>query len=196
MERAKRRLLMNVKCKLLAMAGGFTKATSQALPPEVLFPNFCTSTVCATPATWGVRSCPEVRLGHEDMARRHFSNAGLLKKKQNHGRFTGNVRHADPVSMRHESCRFRSCVVFTSSQRDAHCQCLASLLTDSLGAGTGSATAALRGGAQSVDQVRELGNIFVDDGSNLYGEPIGRFSSDDSAVKTDVPLLHEEMNMN
>jgi hypothetical protein len=62
MERAEWLLLMNVKCKLLAMVGGFIGAISQALFPEVLFPNFCISTVYATPATWGVRSCPELRL--------------------------------------------------------------------------------------------------------------------------------------
>src|SRR5260370_36607112 len=43
MERAEWLLLMNIKCKLLAMAGGFTRAIAQALFPEVLFPNFCTS---------------------------------------------------------------------------------------------------------------------------------------------------------
>ncbi len=36
-------LLMNVECKLLAMGCGFTMAISQALFPEVLFANFCTS---------------------------------------------------------------------------------------------------------------------------------------------------------
>jgi hypothetical protein len=30
--------LMNIKCKLLAMSGGFAGTISQALPPEVLFP--------------------------------------------------------------------------------------------------------------------------------------------------------------
>jgi hypothetical protein len=40
---------MNIKCKLLAMAGGFTGTISQALPPEVLFPNLYTSTVHVTP---------------------------------------------------------------------------------------------------------------------------------------------------
>jgi hypothetical protein len=45
MERAEWLLLMNIKCKLLAMAGGFTSAIAQALFPEVLFPNFCTSTL-------------------------------------------------------------------------------------------------------------------------------------------------------
>jgi len=29
---------MNIKCKLLAMSGGFTGTISQALPLEVLFP--------------------------------------------------------------------------------------------------------------------------------------------------------------
>jgi hypothetical protein len=57
MERAKWLLLMNVKGKLQAMGWGFTTGISQALFPEVLFPNFCTST--GTPATWGVRTCPE-----------------------------------------------------------------------------------------------------------------------------------------
>jgi hypothetical protein len=33
--------------------GGFTRATLQALFPEVLFPNFCTSTVYATPRDVG-----------------------------------------------------------------------------------------------------------------------------------------------
>jgi len=36
---------------------GFTTGILQALFPEVLFPNFCTST--GTPATRGVRTCPE-----------------------------------------------------------------------------------------------------------------------------------------
>jgi hypothetical protein len=40
MERAEWLLLMNIKCKLLAMAGGFTMTISQALFPEVLFPTF------------------------------------------------------------------------------------------------------------------------------------------------------------
>jgi hypothetical protein len=53
MERAEWLLLMNIKCKLLAMAGGFTRAILQALFPEVLFPNFCTSAVCATPPRRG-----------------------------------------------------------------------------------------------------------------------------------------------
>lgn len=44
MERAEWHLLMNVKFKLLAMAGGFARA----LFPEILFPNFCTSTVYAS----------------------------------------------------------------------------------------------------------------------------------------------------
>jgi hypothetical protein len=35
MERAEWLLLMNVKCKLVAMGGGFTVAISQALFPEV-----------------------------------------------------------------------------------------------------------------------------------------------------------------
>jgi len=38
MERAEWLLLMNTKCKLLAMEGHFTRAISQALFPEVLFP--------------------------------------------------------------------------------------------------------------------------------------------------------------
>jgi hypothetical protein len=45
---------------------------------------------------------------------------GLVEEKQNHGRLTGNIRYADPISMRDENCRSRSCVVFTSSQGDAH----------------------------------------------------------------------------
>jgi hypothetical protein len=49
MERAEWRPLMNVRCKLLAMGGGFTRETLQALFPEILFPNFCTSTVYALP---------------------------------------------------------------------------------------------------------------------------------------------------
>ncbi len=49
MERAEWLLIINVKCNLLAIARGFTKAISQALFPEVLFPNFYTSTVYATP---------------------------------------------------------------------------------------------------------------------------------------------------
>src|SRR5712692_8164826 len=53
MERAEWLLLMNIKCKLLAMAGGFTGAISQELFPEDLFPNFCTSTVYATPRDVG-----------------------------------------------------------------------------------------------------------------------------------------------
>ena len=53
MERAEWLLLMNTKCKLLAMAGDFTRAISQALFPKVLFPNFCTSTVHATPRDVG-----------------------------------------------------------------------------------------------------------------------------------------------
>ena len=53
LERAEWLLLMNIKCKLLAMAGGFTRAISQGLFPEVLFPNFCTSTVYATPRDVG-----------------------------------------------------------------------------------------------------------------------------------------------
>jgi hypothetical protein len=40
---------MNIKCKLLAMAGGFTGTISQALPPQVLFPSFYISTVHVTP---------------------------------------------------------------------------------------------------------------------------------------------------
>ena len=36
LERAEWLLLMNIKCKLLAMAGGFTGAISQALFPEFL----------------------------------------------------------------------------------------------------------------------------------------------------------------
>src|SRR5271168_11099 len=59
--------------------------------------------------------------GREDMARRHCSNAGLLKKNRIMAGSLRNVRHADPVSMRDENCRSRSGVVFTSSQRDAHC---------------------------------------------------------------------------
>jgi hypothetical protein len=39
LERAEWLLLMNIKCKLLAMAGGFTGAISQAL-----FPGFCSQT--------------------------------------------------------------------------------------------------------------------------------------------------------
>lgn len=42
------------------LTGGFAGTISQALFPEFLIPNFCTSTVYATPATWGVRSCPEI----------------------------------------------------------------------------------------------------------------------------------------
>ncbi len=53
MERAEWLLLMNIKCKLLAMAGGFTGAISQALFPEVLFPTFFTSTVHTTPRDVG-----------------------------------------------------------------------------------------------------------------------------------------------
>ncbi len=53
MERAEWLLLMNIKCKLLAMAGGFTRAIAQALFPEVLFPIFCTSTVYVTPRDVG-----------------------------------------------------------------------------------------------------------------------------------------------
>jgi hypothetical protein len=53
MERAEWLLLMNIKCKLLAMAGGFTRAIAQAVFPEVLFPKFCTSTVYATPPRRG-----------------------------------------------------------------------------------------------------------------------------------------------
>ena len=53
MERVEWLLLMNIKCKLLAMAGGFTRAISQALFPGVLFPNFCTSTDYATPRDVG-----------------------------------------------------------------------------------------------------------------------------------------------
>jgi hypothetical protein len=38
MERAEWLLLMNIKCKLLATAGGFTSAIAQALFPEVFVP--------------------------------------------------------------------------------------------------------------------------------------------------------------
>jgi hypothetical protein len=53
MERAEWLLLMNVKCKLLAMAGGFTMAISQALFPEVLFPILYTSPDHVTPRDVG-----------------------------------------------------------------------------------------------------------------------------------------------
>jgi hypothetical protein len=53
MERAEWLLLMDVKCKLLAMAGGSTRALAQALFPEVLFPNFSSSTVYAAPRDVG-----------------------------------------------------------------------------------------------------------------------------------------------
>jgi len=56
MERAEWLLLMNVKRKLLAMAGDFTGAISQARFPEVLFPNFALQQSMPPPATWGVRS--------------------------------------------------------------------------------------------------------------------------------------------
>jgi hypothetical protein len=70
MERAEWLRLMNVKCKLLAMGDGFTRAISQALFPEVLFPNFCTSTVYAIPRDMGrsdlsrsLRDVSEARVG-------------------------------------------------------------------------------------------------------------------------------------
>jgi hypothetical protein len=53
MERAEWLLLMNVKCKLLAMGCGFTMAISQALFPEVLFPILYTSTDHVTPRDVG-----------------------------------------------------------------------------------------------------------------------------------------------
>jgi hypothetical protein len=59
MERAEWLLLMTVKCKLLAAGCGFTMAISQAPFPEVSFPNSCTSTVSATPATWGLSRTEE-----------------------------------------------------------------------------------------------------------------------------------------
>jgi len=57
--------------------------------------------------------------GREDMARRHCSNAGLLKKNRI---MAGSLEtFATPIQF---PCGMkmspRSCVVFTSSQRDAH----------------------------------------------------------------------------
>jgi hypothetical protein len=46
-------LLVNVECKLLALAGGFTMAISQALFPEVLFPILYTSPDHVTPRDVG-----------------------------------------------------------------------------------------------------------------------------------------------
>jgi hypothetical protein len=54
---------MNIECKLLAMTDGFTGAISQALPPEVCSQSFTLQPSMSLPATWGVRGCPEVRLG-------------------------------------------------------------------------------------------------------------------------------------
>jgi hypothetical protein len=65
MERAEWLLLMNVKCKLVAMGGGFTVAISQALFPEV-----CSQTLTLQqslpPRDVGVRSCPESGSGKSD----------------------------------------------------------------------------------------------------------------------------------
>ena len=46
-------LLVNVECKLLALAGGFNMAISQALFPEVLFPILYTSPDHVTPRDVG-----------------------------------------------------------------------------------------------------------------------------------------------
>ncbi len=51
MERAERLLAINVKCNLLAMAGGFTRAISQALFPEVCSQTFALQQSMPTPAT-------------------------------------------------------------------------------------------------------------------------------------------------
>jgi hypothetical protein len=80
MERAEWLLLMTVTCKLLAMGCGFTMAISPAPFPEVSFPNSCTSTVSATPAPRGVRSCPEVRLEDLQLREGHWVIADLRGK--------------------------------------------------------------------------------------------------------------------